>query len=78
MFKYVEKSYATMDSEFDLVARCIKCTHHKVDHDINSIRDKMKCLIFDNIGLASKSDVSPTRNDYVRLLLSIRWLLHKS
>jgi len=53
MFKNVEKSYATMDSEFDLVARCIKCTHHKVDHDINSIRDKMKCLIFDNIGLAS-------------------------
>ncbi len=67
MFKNVEKSYALMDSEFDLVAKCIKYTHQKVDHDINSIRDKMKCLIFDNIGLASKSDVSPTRNDYVGL-----------
>ena len=37
--------YTPVDSEFDLVARCIKCTHQKVDHDTNSSRDKMKCLI---------------------------------
>ena len=36
-----------MDSEFDLFARCIKCAHHKVDHDRNASRDKMKCLIGD-------------------------------
>ena len=34
-----------MDSEFDLVLRCIKCAHQKVDHDTNSSIDKMKCLI---------------------------------
>ena len=37
--------YTPVDSEFDLVARCIKCTHQKVDHDTNASRDKMKCLI---------------------------------
>ena len=34
-----------MDSDSDLSARCIKCSHQKVDHDRNSSRDKMKCLI---------------------------------
>ncbi len=35
-----------MNSESDLLVRCIKCKHQKIDHDRTAPRDKMKCLIY--------------------------------
>ena len=35
-----------MNIESDLLLRCIKCEHQKVDHDRTATSDKMKCLIY--------------------------------
>lgn len=34
-----------MSRESDLLVRCMKCKHQKIDHDRSAARDKMKCLI---------------------------------
>ena len=36
----------TMNIESDLLLKCIKCKHQKIDHDRTAARDKMKCLIY--------------------------------
>ncbi len=35
-----------MNIESDLLLRCIKCEHQKIDHDRTATSDKMKCLIY--------------------------------
>ena len=35
-----------MNIESDLLLRCLKCEHQKVDHDRTATSDKMKCLIY--------------------------------
>src|SRR5215831_5020471 len=35
-----------MNIESDLLLKCIKCKHQKIDHDRSAARDKMKCLIY--------------------------------
>ena len=34
-----------MDHESDSFLKCLKCQHHKVDHNRNTSRDKTKCMI---------------------------------
>jgi hypothetical protein len=36
----------TINSESDLLIKCIKCEHQKIDHHRTAARDKMKCLIY--------------------------------
>ncbi len=35
-----------MNIESDLLLRCLKCEHQKIDHDRTATSDKMKCLIY--------------------------------
>ena len=35
-----------MNIESDLLLRCLKCEHQKIDHDRTTTSDKMKCLIY--------------------------------
>ena len=37
--------YTSLDNESDLLVKCLRCKHQKVDHDRTASRDKMKCLI---------------------------------
>ncbi len=35
-----------MNIESDLLLRCLKYEHQKIDHDRTATSDKMKCLIY--------------------------------
>lgn len=49
-----------MNSETDLFVRCLRCKHQKIDHDRNTSKDKMKCLI----GSCSCKTFVPDRKYY--------------